>query len=309
MIEALTNSPAVKDAAGVSVAPFTIAVPTTTVIDEVTGAEHLAQRRDVTETYFRTLGIPVVAGRTFSASDRAAGNSVVVSSEFAQRLGGGTVVGRRLIWGSLPLEILGVVGETRQQMTQDEPPTMYLLNSRVEHINYFVARITGDTTGFLGPMKQIIETQDPSFHVSMTAVVSDLMAQSMADERFSAFMSILFAGVALGLAGLGVFVLTTYLVTVRRQDTAVRIALGAAPGDIRRLLSRELGTVVGLGSAFGIPLGYAASLVVQKTAVGASSSLWVLPSVVGVLWLAASAAAVIPVRRAGQIDVLRVLRD
>lgn len=310
LVEALRTAPGVIHAAAVSVAPFTVDAPTTLIVDETTGAEHLVQRREITEAYFQTLGIPIIAGRTFTPRDRvvSVADPVIVSADFARRLGG-PVIGRRLMWGGLPLEILGVVAEARQQPRHDDLPAFYLLNSRVEHIGYFVARTSSDAASFLPTMNEVLERQDPFLDVTLTATMSTLMAESRADERFSAFMSVAFAVAALGLAGVGVFALTAYILKCRYRDTAVRIALGASAGDIRRLFSRELALIVALGTTLGLPLGYVASLVVRSSTVGAAASMWLFLGVVAVLWLAAAAAAAVPLRQAARIDVLRVLKE
>jgi hypothetical protein len=314
MIKRLSALPGVVAVAGASAAPFTrTAAPASVIEGGVPEVAHDVQRRDITEDYFRALGIPILAGRPLVAADRDIGVPywVVVSNALASRLSGGTAVGKRLSWGGSPLEIVGIVEDVKhQKASEDESPAIYLLNFRLEQINYLLVRTSGDVRPHLPAIRRAIIEANPAVQVTSTVAMGDLTSEAMASERFLAFISTAFGATALGLAAVGLFGLTSYLVARRQREIAVRMALGANRTDIRRLVVLDVTGIISVGLIVGLPAAVVTVHLLRSLLFGVSAlPLGVFVS--GFVTLAAAAAAAVsnPVRRAGQVNIVQALRS
>jgi len=272
--------------------------------------------------YFATLGTRVLAGREFSRSDgRLAPPVVIVNESFVRKyLEGHCVVGQHIRQAgyvgrpTTEREIVGCVEDSVYRTLRDvHEPTVYLpIAQRPQpppYINISV-RAAGGSPALLGPgVVRAISAVDPEARLS-PRLLSEQIDSSVAQERVIAMLSGVFGGVALLLAGLGLYGVTAYGVSRRRTEIGVRLALGAAPGAIVRMVLRRVGWQVAIGAALGImaclwvaPLATTLLYGVQSQdpiTLGGGAFLLIASSVVAG-WL--------PARSASRADPALVLRD
>jgi hypothetical protein len=272
--------------------------------------------------YFSTLGTRLLAGREFSRSDgRLAPPVVIVNESFVRKyLGGHCVVGhhiRQAGYAGRPTnerEIVGCVEDSVYRTLRDvHEPTVYLpIAQRPQpppYINISV-RAAGGSPALLGRgVVRAIATVDPEARLS-PRLLSEQIDSSVAQERVIAMLSALFGGLAVLLAALGLYGVTAYGVSRRRTEIGVRLALGAAPAAIVRMVLRRVGLQVAIGATLGImtslwvsPLATTLLYGVQSqdpTTLGGGALLLIASSVVAG-WL--------PARSASRADPALVLRD
>jgi putative ABC transport system permease protein len=173
-----------------------------------------------------------------------------------------------------------------------------------------VVRTESDPLGYVGPIKEALHKIDPDQPVASIKPMTAYLAQSIAQRRFNMLLLAIFAGLALLLAAVGIYGVIAYSVTQRKREVGIRIALGAQPGDVIRLIVRQgmrpafLGLLAGLLAAIGLTR-FMASLLFQVNAID--------PLVFGlvgvVLMLVAALACFLPARRALHLDPAITLRE
>jgi hypothetical protein len=279
----------------------------------------------VTERYFEAMEMPILRGRNFSPGDRQAVSRLtreqpgpsfaIVSRELERRLFGGEAVGKRAILGTggpiRLLEVIGVVPDVRwRKHAGEDLATFYLIGQEYHSINALIVRAAGDAAAVLPEVRKALGSYDPNIVVTATAAMDDILATSVAEERFRATLSALFGGAALLLAAVGVYGLAARRVTERRREIGVRVAFGARPGDIRRLVLRDALRTVCLGLVLGLPGAFAVSRTTQSFLFGVSPAApHIFLSAGFVLAAATILATLLPARRAGSIDPMLALRD
>jgi putative ABC transport system permease protein len=285
--------------------------------------------RAVGPDYFSVLGIPIVAGRAFTEHDRDRSQPVAVVNEtFVKHFVSGDVaqaLRSRAQLGATPddpndtpiMQIVGVVGDTRQALEAAPPPTMFVpyLQNPIEVIGglyralTIVVKTDGDPGSLAGALRVVVRDVDKEQPLARVRTMEEAMAESVAQPRLRTTVLVLFSGVALALSLIGVYGVMAYAVSERTHEIGVRIALGASPGDVRSLV---VGQGVQLAVA-GIGLGIAGALVTSRalTALlfGVSPTDPATFAVCGVgLAVAATAAVYGPARRASRIDPVTLLR-
>lgn len=222
-------------------------------------AEYISPWSAADEGYFKAMGIPLVEGRLFAAQDSGNGAPVVmVSRAWATKyFPGESAVGKRMISGGCydcPLTtIVGVVGDVKYSGVTGDGEVVY---DPIEQLSLprslnLVARTPGVPADALRALRHTMESLDPELPVA-EILLSDRMAAAVADPRRWTGTVGAFAGVALALSALGVFGLMSYVVRQRRREIGVRLALGAEPADVTRMIVRRgmtyaiAGTVAGL---------------------------------------------------------------
>ena len=269
--------------------------------------------------YFKTMGIPLLAGREFTASDTAAAPKVAIVSERVVRdyLPGGprAALGRRVrVWGNSEwLTVVGVVADIRQRgLDQDVKPMIYapFQQDRSGFVRFvsFVAR-TATPAGVAEGMRAEIRRAAPDLPIESTVTMGEAVAASVAQPRFRTLLVVLFATAATLIATCGIYGLMAYTVTQRRREIGVRMALGADRGDVLRfVLTRALrivvaGVVVGLAGAVGV------TRVLQTFLFGVTPTDPIAFTIVTLLLMAVGLmAAWLPARRATRIDPCAALR-
>jgi predicted permease len=318
--ERVTALPGVQAAAlGVGV-PLTGADFRTPYHVEGAAPADLAQRpltifRAVTPGYLAATGIALRSGRDFTARDDATAPPVVMISEsLARRLfPGENPLGRRLFTGQKPVarEIIGVVGDTRS-MGLATPPRdeIYLALAQLNSTSFgLVARTSGEPAQLAAPVRGILKELDPQLPLADVGSLEWLVELSLANQRLVLQLIGAFAGLALLLASVGIYGVMSYTVAQRTSELGIRLALGAEPAALRRMVLREGMRVVLLGLLLGAAASAGLSRVIAAHLFGVSP--FDAPTYAGVAALLAIAAALacwVPARRATQVDPLVALR-
>lgn len=226
-----------------------------------TGQEPQADFQVVTSGFFRVNGIALRAGRVFDDRDRDGGMRVAIVNEaFAARyLGGRDPLGQELLFGLFggdrPHRIVGVVADTRYRaVEQPADPTFYVpLDQNDERWPFlaFLAWTDGDPAALAPVVRQAVRRVDPNQPLARVQTYDEIVARGVAPRRFNALLASVFAAVALLLAAVGTYGVLAYAVGARTRELGVRAALGAAPGDLRRLVLRHGGGLALMAFAIG----------------------------------------------------------
>jgi putative ABC transport system permease protein len=278
------------------------------------GHEPQADLRVATAGYFRTLRIPLLRGREFSAFDGPDSAPVVIINDTTARqlFAGEDPLGQQLMLYGRPRQIVGVVGSVRHHGFSGEPrPEMILPYRQFQFGTMTVAvRSTLDRAVLAAAMTQAVHAIDPQQPVYRVRTLEEFLSDSVAQPRFTTLLLGTFAAVALVLALVGVYGVTSYAVSQRAGEVAVRMALGAQRHEVVRLVARQ-----SLGSAaLGIGIGCAgAALATRLMAdllfrVSATDPLTLLGAA-GALGITALAASYLPAMRAARVSPARALRS
>jgi putative ABC transport system permease protein len=272
-----------------------------------------AQYSVVAGRYFEAAGIPVLAGRSFDSSDDDSSRAtIVVNREMARRLFGSetNAVGRELLAmfsfnRDRPRLIVGVV-ENVKQGTLDEPAGMqaYVPESQMTYPALtLVVRSRGTATGALPAIKDAVAGIAPRAMITEVRTMDEVLSHSLARQRFSMTLIGVFAVLALLLAVVGLYGVLALIVTERRREIGVRLALGAQGGDVVRLMLGEGVRVTAVGIILGISGAFVATRVLASLLYGIGpADLPTYAAAAGIVALTALAATYVPARRASRVD-------
>jgi predicted permease len=270
----------------------------------------------ISDGYLKTIGARMIEGREFTPQDDAGnGYPIVVNESFVRKyLPGGHAVGTEIAVsgsGRGVARIVGVVADIRQ-LSMEEPadPTIYadnMLNSRVK--TTLVARVTGDRLATALAMREAIWSLDRDQTITSIFTFDDAVNDAVARPRLLTVLLGMFAALGLALGALGIYGVLAYLVNQRQREIGVRLALGAAPGEVSRM-------IVGRGlllAGGGVVIGLAGALALGRFLSGvlygvAPSDPATLVAVVGALATVAWLASWVPARRASRVDPVVALR-
>ncbi len=272
----------------------------------------------MTPDYFRVMGIPVKRGRLFTDADRSDTPPVLVLSESAAQtlFPGDDAIGKRVRVGdpaSGPWRtIVGIAGNVLHANLTD-PPTleMYLPQSQMTD-SYLVLAVKTSSPrpdATLGPIREIVRALDAGVPVYDVATMRDLVDRAAADRRFVMRLLMGFAALAVLLAALGLYGVVAYTVAQRTREIGVRMALGAAPRDILRLVFESGALTVAGGLLAGVACALATMRLLRTLLfdVSATDPITLLAAA-GALAAVAFVAHWIPARRALRIDPMEALR-
>jgi putative ABC transport system permease protein len=282
------------------------------------GENLVAVVRVVTPGYFHTIGIPLKAGRDFSAADNTQDSPLrfIISQAFArQYFPGEDPLGKRInidfddpgILG----EIIGVAGDVREgSIDKPSQPTAYYVHAHRPTLSgYFVMKTAGDPLSLAASARRVIHEIDPSQPVVEVDSMDHIVRETFSRQRFTSVLLAGFSLISLLLASVGIYGVLSYSVTERTREFGVRIALGAAPA---RILSHVLAggaRVIAGGSAAGIAGALALTRFLQTLLYGVTArdtatfvAVPVVLAIVGML------AAWFPARRASRLPALDALR-
>jgi putative ABC transport system permease protein len=316
----------VKNVPGVAAAALSTALPLSQVESAMSfrvdgrpgpppGSEPIANWRSVSPDYFRALGTPLLSGRAFTERDVKDAPGVVIVNESMARSAfpGGDALGQRLIVGmdSKPREIIGVVGDVRHSALKEEPkPELYVPYLQAPKGAFTLAvRTTVEPESLTASVTNAVQSVDKDQPVYNVKTLEQFRSASLAQSRFNAYALSIFAAIALVMAAVGIYGVMAYSVTQRTREMGIRIALGAQPGDVLRLVVRQ-GMVLAL---LGIVVGLAASLALTRVMSGllygvAATDLLTFVTVSAALALIALTATYLPARRATRVDPMIALR-
>jgi predicted permease len=269
--------------------------------------------------YFRTMGIPLIAGREFTAADTLKAPKVaIVNEQFAKKFDlGRDAVGKRMATSvgnavKLDTEIIGLVKDAKYSEVKDEIPPLffrpYRQDDRLGFITFYV-RTSLDPEEWLSTVPTVVRRLDPNLPVDNLRTMEQQMRDNVFLDRMISTLSAAFAGLATLLAAVGLYGVLAYTVAQRTREIGLRMALGAAPGRVRRMVLRQVGimTIVGgaIGLAGAVGLGKAARTLLYEVE---GYDPVVLAGAAVLLTVIALGAGFIPAHRASQVDPMRALR-
>jgi putative ABC transport system permease protein len=276
-----------------------------------------ADARIVSNNYFDVMKIPLRSGRYFSEHDTKDSPHVAVINEVLAHLywPNEDPVGRFIemaAFGAGHCKIVGTVADIRQTNLSDGPaPGIYIPYTQ-EPMPWqtLVVRTKNDPTGLAGLIRHEVAALDPEQPVGRVATLDELMEASTAQPRFRTFLLGGFAGIALLLSAIGIYGVMAYTVSRRTREVGVRMALGASPVDILKLIFGESMALTLVGVGFGLVGAYAVTGVMKTLLFGVTSTdPFTLSSVTLLLCSVALLAGYIPARRAMRVDPMAALRD
>jgi putative ABC transport system permease protein len=317
--ERLTTLPGVKSVGAISYLPLT-GLATSTSFNlatkplppsEAPGTEV----RPITPGYFNAMGIPLIKGRTFDERDGANSRVLIINETLARKFfPGQDPIGQQLIISWEPEvadEIIGVVGDIKETALEQEPnPAVYWPHPREPYpFMNFVIRAAIDPATLTAAATREIHALDPDQPVADVRTLDQVVAKSIARPRFNALLLAIFAGVALVLASVGIYGVMNYSATQRTQEIGIRMALGAKPGDILRLVVGHGMKLTAAGIAIGVIASLALTRVMTNLLFGVTATD--LPTFFGVSALLTAVALLanyIPARRATRVNPVVALR-
>ena len=276
----------------------------------------------VSTGYFAAMGIDLVAGRTFTDRDTTdAPAAVLVSESLARYLWpAGDAVGRRLIAVGAEAEsdedtawqtVVGVVEDARYRELERGRFDLYVPFTQVSMgLNHLVIRTAGDPSELAAVLRTEVRQADPNFVVESIVPLRGLVDDAMRPWRFNMTMAALLAGLAVGLAAVGLFGTVAHGVTRRTKEIGVRRALGARAGDVLRLVWGHAVVLTLLGAAIGLGVAVPASELLRPLLFGvAPREAGTLGALTALLVAACAAASLLAAWRATRIDPLAALRE
>ncbi len=300
---------------GVQTAAFTPALPTN-------GAAHQSVKipgqsespvvlyMSVSTDYFKTMGIELRQGRSFTRQDRAAGTAAAVISETLARKywPGGNAVGATVEFGGASFAVVGVAADVRQEGLGVAPePQIYLHDTKHYFSGPYLAVRTGlDPLSLVPAIQRAIKSVDPEVPVSEIRTLDQALLRSVASRRLVTVLLACLAGAALLLAAAGVFAVVSHTASQRTAEMAIRTALGARPRDILWLVLSRGFLLVGTGVALGTAAGMAAARLLANQLFGISAGDPVAFSTAALFLLAAGGlACYVPAKRISHPGVPR----
>lgn len=277
-----------------------------------------ANFRFVAPDYFATLQLPLKAGRTFADGERdhARPAPSVISESVANRLWPGQdplgKVFSRGIEGEQPFAVVGVAIDARTTSLEQPPPLMVYVPYwwRTRAATTILVRSAMNATAIVPDIRRAIRGIDPEIAIGDVRLLTDVVAAATATRRYQSRLFIVFAGVALLIATLGVYAVTAYSLSRRRREMNIRVALGARTAAVVGLIVRQTGRAVILG----IALGVAGALLVGRTVASLLYEVQphdagILLTVAGGVALVAIAATLLATRKELSLNPVDALRE
>ncbi len=266
--------------------------------------------------YFRTMGVPIRAGREYNDTDTLESpRPVVINEAMARRYWPeGKALGGRVRFGPNAAEVIGIVADTKYNSINERPlPQLFLPMSRneVSTLRLF-ARATGNPAPMVAEIRNAIRAIDPALPVYDARTVSEHMQVAVFAQRMAANLLGAMGALALLLAAIGLYGVMAYAVSQRTQEMGIRLALGASPSSLLNMIVSQGMKLTGIGLAIGLALALAAfgSIGAVRTLLPGISPMDPVTFIAVPLGLALIAllATWIPGRRAGMVDPLVALR-
>lgn len=272
-----------------------------------------------TPDYFRALGIPLIGGRFFDARDAEGGTNVIVVNEaMANRYWGGqSALGQRISFFSHPkekdwIQIVGIVRDVKDQPSSTTiRPAFWMPDAQESERNLFIAvRSFADPAVLANQLRLAVRQLDPELAVADLRLMDQIAHSALSTERFSLFLVGLFALLALVLATFGMYGVISYSVNQRMHEFGLRMALGARPWDLLRMILRQGLTLSVAGAAIGLIGAAGLTRLLGSLLYGVKSTDPVTFAAVALLALASTTlACYLPARRAASADPMQSLRS
>ncbi len=280
-----------------------------------------ARIRPVQPGYFKTVGIPLIKGRDFTADDKpGAAGVVIVNESFARTFfPDADPIGHRLIKGTwwedeeMPteFEVIGVVGDVKMDgLTAETPWAMYYPHSQWPFSDMnLVIRTAGAPSALANSVRSLVWEMDADLPVENIRTLAEIRSGAVSQERFQTTLLGLFAGLALGLAALGIYGVLAYAVAQRTAEIGLRMSLGARAADVLWLVVIQGMRLAGLGLFIGLLGAFGVTRLVSSLLFGVSPTDPItFAGVALILAAVAFAACALPALRASRVDPVTALR-
>ncbi|HTU33745.1 MAG TPA: ABC transporter permease [Candidatus Acidoferrum sp.] len=323
IVAAVRSAPGVQDASASGYSPLSGIKGETTIHTDAmppNSPPAMSQGDTAFPDYFKTLGVSLVAGRDFAETDNTNSPEVyIVNQAFAKAFfAGANPVGRRLSnqYGKNPKwgQIVGEIADTRDDAAEAAPapelfaPVDQIKDSGLTGIS-LVVRTNADPLSTLSAVEDRIWSVDKAQPVENVASMDQLLSKSHSAPRFQTFLLGVFGGLGLLLAIVGIYGVISYSVAQRTHEIGIRMALGANPTQVLRLVLAQGLNLALIGSAIGILASFALTRLMASLLFGVSTTdPLTFVSVTAVLIAVAVAACYIPARRAMRVDPVSALR-
>ena len=265
--------------------------------------------------YLSTMGMRLIEGRDFDARDKAGNQKVaIINASMAKRYFGETSpVGRHFGYGEpTQFEVIGVVADTRANgLRTAVPPLAYMpvLQHADEYARNLYVRVDVDPDSVRKSVETAVQTAAPSLAVREVVTLGELTERTVSTERMISRLAVVFGLIGIVVAVLGLYGTIAYSVTRRTNEIGVRLALGASPGQVRRMVLIETLTLVGagvlVGAALTWPAGQAAGALLYGLSARDPRTLLIASALVLATGLIVGA---LPAWRASRVDPTRALR-
>jgi len=283
--------------------------------EELQDVDHMS----ISPNYFSTLGVPLLAGRELTEADGATAPKVAVVSEaMAKRFfPGRNAIGLHFAFGggnkTVPdILIVGVVKDVKQEHVSSPPqPYVYIPYAQRPKLREmtFYLRSERDPLLLASSLQDVVRQMDANLPVYDLKTMQRVVEEDLFSARMVAVLSACFAGLAALLAALGIYGVLAYVVVQRTREIGIRMALGAMASNVRLLILKEVGSMVLIGVAVGLPLAYGLARFSESLLYGVHAGDPVVYALgLGLIALIALAACFIPARRATRVDPLVALR-
>lgn len=283
------------------------------------GADRYANYAEIGSEYFATVGIPLLRGREFTrADDNIAPKVAVVNEAFLKKFNlDSSILGMRMARGEggnrpLDIEIVGIVADARYSDLREAPPPQFFLPYRqgaIGSLTFYVHIEPASTRAVIGIVPALISRVDSNLLVTGLQTMNQLLRQNSARERALSMLSLSFAGLATLLAAVGLYAVLAYGVARRAKEMGIRLALGATPKQIVRLVFGDVGRMTVAGCVFGGAMALALGRLSQSILFGVSGdNVQMLLATLAVVLIVALVAAALPARRAAGVNPAQILR-
>jgi putative ABC transport system permease protein len=270
---------------------------------------------EISPGYFRGLGVPLVAGREFTAADTQGGGKVAIVNEaFARKFNlGRDVVGRLMGQGAkLDTQIVGFVQDAKYSEVKAEiPPTFYLpyrQNASLGGMHYYV-RASGDPAPLLKAVTSVIARLDPNLPVESLKTMPQQVRENVFLDRMISTLAAAFAVLATLLAAIGLYGVLAYTVAQRTREIGLRMALGADSRQVKSMVLRQVAVMTVIGGLIGAGAAIAGGMKMSSLLYGLTGyDPIVIAASAVVLVLVALAAGYVPAHRASRVDPMSALR-
>ncbi len=273
----------------------------------------------ISPDYFKTMNVSILLGRDFRMTDgRGAPQVCIVNEKFARRFfKDGLAVGRHIGMGGDPgtklnIEIVGVARDTKYESMRDEVPLeVYQPYHQMPFVlgMYAYVRTARQPEQTFSSIRQVVNNLDPNLPVFQMKTIQAQMEESLITERLVATLSSGFGILATLLAAIGLYGVMAYMVAQRTREIGVRMALGAASGDVLWLVMKDVVILAAIGIAIGLPAAWGLTRMVKSQLYGIqpNDTLTIVAATLGIACVALLAGYV-PARRATHVDPMHALR-
>lgn len=280
-----------------------------------------ANYREISPGYFAALGVSLELGRTFSEADSATSHPVVIVNESLARryFRGSDPIGEHVYDNGLLSEIVGVVGDVKTYLDKPAEPTIFVPAAQARYATSklfegwfprsIVVETAGDPLALGQPAREAVSAVDPLVAAGAIRSMDQVLTHSLALRSFMMFLLSLFGGLALFLAGVGIYSAIAYAVSQRTREIGVRMAMGAEPRQVLTMVLWEGLKLVLTGLVFGVAVALMLTRLLVGLVYGVSMRDPLIFIIVNVVMLfVALLACYVPARRAARVDPLVSLR-